>query len=113
MLAPTPKNVAARFQRRITDLTRDFDELILAVHQKRRQASLEAMIAEQTTLLSAVLWEAFISDLIVAYVLRNPASCLGESRKRLKQSLAVKFGGIARWVAFTPPKTVNLAQAEK
>jgi hypothetical protein len=108
-----PNAVSARFQKRITDLLRDFDELILAVHQKHRQASLEAMIAEQTVMSTAVLWETFINDLIIAYVVQEPRSCLADSQNRLRQSVNDKFGGISRWVTVDLPVKINQAQAER
>ena len=72
---------------------RDFDELLLAVHQKRRQASLETMIAEQSALLIAVLWETFIKDLLVSYIVQDPQSCLEHFEGRFRQSIAEKFSG--------------------
>lgn len=108
-----PRHVVARFQRRTRDLLRDFDELILAVHDKRRQASLEIMLAEQTVMSLAVYWEAFLNDIIIRYVVLRPESCLEDARKRYRQSLGDKFAGMERWVSISFPKVISQNTAEK
>lgn len=113
MRASSPKQVAARLLRRVRGLTRDFDELLMAIHQKRREASLKSMLSEQTTILIAVLWETFVSELITSYVAEKPASCLSDIEGRLKKSLDDKFPGIAHWVAWEFPDAVSWLQAEK
>jgi hypothetical protein len=113
MAAAAPNQVVARFVRRVADLTRDFDELLLAVHQKRREASLRAMLSEQTAILIAVLWETFVSEIITAYVAERPTSCLTDIENRFRKSVDEKFPGIARWVACEFPPTVSWIQAEK
>jgi hypothetical protein len=115
MPSTTPAGVASRFQKQIQDLTRDFDELILAVHEKRRQASLETMIAEQTTLLVGVLWEAFVSDLLIAYVVKDPASCLKSFSERFRKSISSndKFSGASRWITMKLPSSISHEQVER
>jgi hypothetical protein len=113
MPSQSPKTVARRFQKRVTDVLRDTDELLLAVHAKHRQASLETMIAEQSVMLTTVLWETFISDLVISYVLTNPRPCFDNYEGRFRQSLVEKFAGISRWVSLDFPAIVNPAQAEK
>jgi hypothetical protein len=49
-----------------------YDELVLAVHEKKRQQSLESMLAEHCVLGVAVMWEAFVHDLIVSYIEEEP-----------------------------------------
>lgn len=113
MPSTSPKSVAKRFQKRIDDVLRDTDELLLAVHAKHRQASLETLIIEQSVMLTTVLWEVFISDLVVAYVHMNPKPCLESHKDRFRQSVGEKFAGISKWVSFDAPTGVTLAQAEK
>jgi hypothetical protein len=113
MPPPLPNQVATRFARRIGDLTRDFDELKLAVYGKKRQASLETMLAEQAMMSIAVLWEAFINDLMTAYVMERPMSLLQDFDTRLSQSIEDKFPGVAKWVLWSFPNTISRSQAEK
>ncbi len=113
MPASTPTEVRVRFCSQIRDLLRDYDEMLLAVHEKRRQASLEIMLSEQAVMSLAVFWEAFLHDLMVSYVVRRPKSCLEDAEKRLRQSLAEKFLGITRWVELQFPSTLTEAQVER
>jgi hypothetical protein len=109
----SPATVVQRFQRRIADVLRDFDELFLAVHQKQRQASLETMVAEQSALLIAVLWETFVNDLLVAYIVQDPQSCLENFESRFRQSITEKFAGASRWVSLEFPSVLSQTQAER
>lgn len=108
-----PQGVATRFQKRVSDLLRDFDELLLAVHDKRRQASLETMVAEQSVLQTAVFWEAFTNDLFISYFINDPISCLSKFKERFRQSITEKFAGASRWVSIDLPPTVSELQAER
>ncbi len=56
-------------------------------------------------MLTAVQWESFLNDLIVAYVLMQPATALTSLQKRIDQSIAGKFGErAARCVSFDVEK---------
>lgn len=113
MPPPLPNQVATLFARRIKDATRDFNELKLAVYGKKRQASLETMLAEQVMMSIAVLWEAFINDLMTAYVAERPKSILSDFDNRLRQSIDDKFPGVSRWVHWSFPSAISRPQAEK
>lgn len=108
-----PEKVADRFQKRIADVLRDSDELFIAVHDKKRQASLENMIAEQSVMLTAVLWEAFVNDLVVSYVIRAPRTCLNDVTERFRQSTNEKFAGATRWISLNFPPELSQTQVEK
>ena len=108
-----PKYVVAKFQKRASDLLRDFNETILAVHDKRRQASLESMLAEQTAMSLAVYWEAFLNDIIIQYIVLRPKSCFDDISKRYRQSLGDKFAGIERWVSISFPNAISNTVAER
>jgi hypothetical protein len=71
------------------------------------------MITEQTVLLTAVLWETFINDLVIAHVMQHPKSCLQKFEDRLRQSMSDKFGSASRWVSLQVPATLTTMQAEK
>lgn len=92
---------------------RDFQELQLAVHEKRRQASLENRLAEQSAMTMAVLWEAYINDLFIAYIAAAPQHYIQQVISRMKQSLFEKFGHGTKWVEFAPPDTISKVQVEK
>jgi hypothetical protein len=108
----TPAEVGRIFDRRIRSLLRDYSELLLAVHQKRRQASLEAMLSEQTVMSLAVYWESFLHDLMIAHIARRPKPCLEGYEERINRSIAEKFPGASRWVEVEFPDTLSSAQVE-
>jgi hypothetical protein len=109
-----PKNESAktvnRFHTRIRQALDYHQELRLAVHNKTKQASLETMLAEQCALSMGVLWEAFVHDLLLTYVMVNPSVCMKDLEKRLKQSLEAKVGPASKWVKFGFPRVLTKAQ---
>jgi hypothetical protein len=113
MASVTPAQFGSRLERRVKNVLRDFDELILAVHGKKRQASLEGMLAEQTLMTLSVVWESFLHDLLVAHVVRNSKSCVGHYEQRINQSIGDKFSGAVRWVKISIPARLNRAQVER
>jgi hypothetical protein len=113
MPTASPKQVAERFQRRVADVMRDMDELLLAVHSKHREASLTTMIAEQSVLITAILWETFVNDLLISYVLEDPRACLANLEARFRQSLSDKFAMMSRWVDLNFPPELTQVQVEK
>jgi hypothetical protein len=108
-----PQQVRARFQRRVQNLLRDYGELLLAVHGKRRQASLESMLSEQATMSLGVYWEAFVHDLFLAYVTKNPVNCVADFKNRIDKSLASKFSIPNRWLEIRIPASLNQNQVAK
>lgn len=110
---PRPTEVTDRFESRIRNALRDFQELQLAVHQKRRQASLENRIAEQSVMAMTVYWETYINDLLISYVAITPRSYLQQVAVSMRQSLATKFKHSAKWAKFNIPDSISEAQVEK
>ena len=108
-----PVSTRNAFKVRISNLLRDYDEMILAVHGKKRQASLETMLSEQAVMSLGVYWEAFVHELFVAYVIQNPVNCVLNFRRRLEQNLADKFNVPQRWLKLTIPPTINAKHAER
>lgn len=90
--------VIAKFQRRINGILKDYEELSLALNQKRREASLQALIAEQCVMSQAVFWESFIHELILSHLCDKPETYLSDLKKRVSQSVAGKFPAASRWV---------------
>jgi hypothetical protein len=111
-MANTAK-VGDTFSQRIKALLRDYDELILAAHQKKRQASLETMLSEQTVMALAVFWESFMHDLLIAHVVRRPRPCLRGYSDRIHQSLSEKYPGASRWVSVEFPSAPTLTQIQR
>jgi hypothetical protein len=71
------------------------------------------MLSEQATMYLGVYWEAFIHDLFVAYVTKNPTNCVADYKKRLDKSLADKFNVPNTWIRVTVPKSLSPQQAER
>jgi hypothetical protein len=108
-----PVEVGRVFADRIGRLVRDYDELLLAVHQKRRQASLETMLSEQTAMSLAVYWESFLSDILVSHIARSPKQCRKVNNERITKSIAEKFPGSLNWISVETPDTPSADQIEK
>lgn len=98
------------FQRRIGETQNHYSELLLAVTGKKRQAALETMLAEQCAMTLAVSWEAFIHDLLIAYVAMSPATFKKDLETRLRQSIEDKYGDAIRWIKFRLPKAPTKSQ---
>lgn len=106
------REVVRKFQNRLATAQTGTDELLLAVYGKRRQASLESMLASHMALDITVLWEGFVSDILVAYVASDPSAFMRDLRNRMEQSIQEKFGAEAlKSVALSLPSTVTVAKA--
>lgn len=99
--------VIAKFQKRVLGILKDYEELSLALHQKRREASLQALIAEQCVMSQAVFWEAFIHELIFSHLCGKPETYLSELKSRVTQSVAGKFPAASRWVHIKFPRRTS------
>src|SRR5437899_84760 len=108
-----PQTARSSFQGRTQNLLRDYGEMLLAVHGKTRQASLEVMLSEQAAMSLGVYWEAFIHDLFVAYVTRNPTNCIFNFKERMDKNIADKSAIPARWVTIQIPSVLSPRQAER
>jgi hypothetical protein len=99
-----------RFQKRVDETLGYYSELLLAVTGKKRQAALETMLGEQCAMTLAVSWEAFIHDVLIAYVSLSPAVFKKDLEARLTQSIEDKYGEAIRWVKFHMPKAPQKSQ---
>jgi hypothetical protein len=69
------------------------------------------MLAEQFALNTTVLWEVFLSDLLMAYVVEEPASYMRNLELRLAQSVRDKFGVEAlRCVSIDLPHDIAMSK---
>ena len=99
--------VVAKFQKRIDDGVRHHNALLHAVHDHKKQAALESLLAEQFAFTTAVLWEVFLSNLIKAYVADDPNAFLADLETRLLDSVKTRFGGAAaKHTKLSPPATI-------
>lgn len=109
---PRTTSIATTFKRRVTQNLSLYDELVLAVNLKKKQKSLETMLAEQCVIGLAVLWEAFIHDLIVGYIEERPEVCTRFHKLRLTQSIESKNKALLRWVKINVPRSLSREQIE-
>src|ERR1051325_7548976 len=112
-MAPAPnKDVVRKFVKRLDAGIGFHEELLLAVHLKTHQASLETMLAEQFVLNTAVLWEVFLSDILLAYMIMSPRPYLKTLKTKMLQSIKDRFGTeAARCVGVDLPARPSLAVA--
>ncbi|MCU7919555.1 MAG: hypothetical protein KZQ95_14540 [Candidatus Thiodiazotropha sp. (ex Epidulcina cf. delphinae)] len=93
--------VINRFEKAVNTSLDNHRELVLALFGKRRKASLETVLVEQLVLSTTVAWEAFVSDLFVAYIAMKPKTYLDSLEKRINESITAKFGkSVARLTRF-------------
>jgi hypothetical protein len=109
---PTPSSVVALFDKRVANALALYDELLLAVDQKKKQQSLETLLAEQCVLGLAVLWEAFVHDLIVAYIVERSDACIRFHKDKVTQSIKAKNELFLKWVRINAPAALSRAQVE-
>lgn len=111
-MASASQDVVRKFTKRLKTAVDHHKELMLAVHLKKHQAALETMLAEQFVLNAAVLWEVFLSNLLLAYLSRSPKSYLKSLKQRILQSLKERYGpDAARLAGIKLPRSLSLAKA--
>jgi hypothetical protein len=96
------------FDSQVERLLKHHKELKLAIHNKKNEASLQTELVTQFTLQTVVLWESFLSDLVIAYVLKDPKRALDSIKHKLKHSVSTKFGKeVSKCVKFSNPKIIS------
>lgn len=106
------QEVVRKFTKRLQTAVDYHKELMLAVYLKKHQAALETMLAEQFVLNAAVLWEVFVSDLLVAYLVTSPQPYLTSLKQRVLQSVRERFGSdAARFAVVKTPKSLSVGKA--
>jgi hypothetical protein len=73
---------------------------------------MERLLAEQCVLSIAVRWEAFIHDLIIAYIEDRPDTCIAFHKGKVTQSVEAKHKGFSAWVTVTVPNPLTRVQIE-
>ena len=110
---PTPAQVVATFQQQVTMAHTNFDALVAAVAGQPRRLTMERLLAEQCVLTIAVRWEAFIHDLIIAYIETSPNTCVAFYKSKVEQSVEAKHKGFAAWITVTVPTPLTRAKIEE
>jgi len=104
-------NEVKRFVSRMKLLLNHHEELKLAINNKRNEASLENELVIQFALHIVVLWEAFINDLLLAYIEMYPKRALDSIEKRVRQSNEDKFGkSVGKCLSFSRPSNLSRAK---
>ena len=86
-------------------------ELVLAVYNKRNQASLASLLAEQLVISIAVAWESFLSQLMLAYVAIDSKQGVQGLQERIRQAVETRFGVEAsKMVRFSDPIVLTSAR---
>jgi len=89
----------------------NYKELLIAINNKRNERVLESMLVEQFILSTTILWEAFINDLFVAYILMSPRHSLSAIKTRVLQSIKNKHGDmVLRYLKLRFPVKMNKAK---
>jgi hypothetical protein len=108
----TPSDVGNKFIHRVDALLKDYKSLLLNIDGKKRQASLETLLAEQTVMSLGIYWEAFLHELVISYIVQSPGTCIADFRNRMNQSMSEKFAGAASWMTLNAPSSLTREQAE-
>lgn len=85
-------NLAAKFIQRLDSLISHHDELIIAIHNKKNEATLKTELTIQFVVQSVLLWETFLNDLILAYIEMEPSRALASIENDVKQIVNTKYG---------------------
>ena len=110
---PKPAQIVANFQQQITTALTNYEQLVAAVSALPQRLTMERLLAEQCVLTIAVQWEAFIHDLIIAYIEDKPDTCIAFHRNKVTQSVKDKHKGFSAWVTVTIPNPLTRIQIEE
>ena len=107
-MSTAARQVVLKFQKRLDEAVHHHGELLHAVHNHKRQAALESLLAEQFAFTTTVLWEVFLSNVLIAYVSDDPSAFLADLRTRLTESVKGRFGAAAaKCVSLVPPAVIQ------
>lgn len=107
---PTPKSVLREFLKSLKELEDGFDAVAASLVLSTGKRSVENLIAEQCATSIVILWERFIHDVLISYVLRSHKKYLKSLQKRILKSVSERFGtecGKRIVFAFGTPRAVS------
>ncbi len=100
----TPSKTVDLFQERVREVLDYYEELLMAVHGKVRESALKSMLAEQTVMSMAVLWEGFTNDILLVHAAADSQAYFSGLKGRIKHSLSGgKFAGAVSSIRFSFP----------
>lgn len=106
------KKVVGEFSKRLQSSVGYHQELLLTVHLKKHQASLETMLAEQFALNVVVLWEVFLNELLISYLIMSPSRFSKNLEERVYQSMKKRYGSsLSQMIKFTFPSELTFSKA--
>jgi len=104
--------VSSKFVKRLQTSIDYHRELLLAVHLKKHQAGLETMLTEQFVFYIVVVWEVFLHDLLLSYLVMSPELFSKNLKERINQSVRESYGfGASQMVRFNGPKELSIPKA--
>jgi hypothetical protein len=105
------RTVISKFKYRASRAVKDHAELLLAVHNKRNERSLQSLLAEQLVMSVAVVWEGFLTDLLITYAALDSRKASDSLRERILKSARERFGNeAAKTIRFALPKKLSKAR---
>lgn len=94
-----------KFNRNLDILLSNHNELKLAIHNKKNEASLESELVTRFILSVSVLWQSFIHDLFIAYISMDKSRAMASIKNRVSQSIQDRFGiAVSKNTYFKTPK---------
>ena len=100
-----------KFNKSLNLLLSHHDELKLAIHNKKNEASLGSELVTQFILSVSVLWQSFVHDLFISYILMDDSRAMASINTRVSQSIEDKFGvAVAKNIRFETTKSLSRAK---
>lgn len=102
------RKIVLKFKSQASRAVQNYTELVLAVHNKRNEASLEALLAEQLVMSVAVGWESFLTDLLLTYAMLDSKKSMDSLQYRILNSIKDRYGSdAAKSIRFSIGKTLS------
>lgn len=86
------EHVFDKFESKVMRNIEAYKDLLKAIDKKTNEKFLHNMIATQLAFAVLSLWEAFLSDILLSYVVKKPNKMLTRMEERVNQSIKDKFG---------------------
>lgn len=107
---PSPKTVIREFLESLRVLENGYDVVAASLGNSIKNGFVENLVAEQFATSIAILWEGFIHDVLVSYVLKSHKKYLNVLKKRIVKSVTERFGpecGNKIVFAFGTPRAIS------
>jgi len=105
-------NISKTFLSTLETYRSAYDELLLSIYHKRNEESLKGMLSKQITFSILSLWEAFLSDILIAHIVDCSGVACSSFKERMQKSITDKFGKDAlRYISIDFPKKLTWQKA--